>query len=135
MCAEYQRLQEEAREVDREIHELQENARVSSASELAALERRLDELSIKRGSLTKAMILLRSVNDSEFRDQQRRFIRQLPHKYHAHGTRRKVIHWPGGVDVTLNVTYFHRQTDPAKASRKTLALMYRSVPCVPSGSG
>jgi hypothetical protein len=118
MCGEYQRLQEEAREVDREIRELQENARVSSASELAALERRLDELSIKSSSLTKAMILLRSVNDSEFRDQQRRFIRQLPHKYHSHGTRRKKIHLPGGVDVTLNVTYFHRQKDPAKASRK-----------------
>lgn len=118
MCGEYQRLQEEAREVDREIRELQENARVSSASELAALERRLDELSIKSSSLTKAMILLRSVNDSEFRDQQRRFIRQLPHKYHAHGARRKRIHLPGQVDVILNVTYFHRQKDPAKASRK-----------------
>ena len=119
MCAEYQRLQEVASEVDREIRELQDNARVRSASELAALERRLDELSIKRGSLTKAMILLRSVNDSEFRDQQRRFIRQLPHKYHAHGTRRKTIHWPGGVDVILNVTYCHRQKDPAKASQKS----------------
>lgn len=118
MCVEYQRLQEAASEVDREFGVLQENARVSSASELAALERRLDELSIKRSSLTKAMILLRSVNDSEFREQQRRFIRQLPHKYHSHGTRRKVIHLPGGVDVILNVTYFHRQKDPAKASQK-----------------
>ena len=118
MCVEYQRLQEEAREVDREIRELQDKARVTSASELAALERRLDELSIKRNSLTKARILLRSVDTCEFRDQQRRFIRQWPHKYHAHGTRRKVVHLPGGVDVTLNVTYFHRQKDPAKASRK-----------------
>ena len=42
MCAEYQRLQEAARDVDREIRELQENARVCSASELAALEGRLD---------------------------------------------------------------------------------------------
>ncbi len=95
---------------------MQENARVGSASELAAMERRLDELSIKRSSLAKALILLRSVNGSEFRDQQRRFIRQLPHKYHAHGTRRKRVHLPGRVDVTLNVTYFHRQKD-SKASR------------------
>jgi hypothetical protein len=118
MGGEYQRLQEVARVVDREIRELQDKARVTSASELAALERRLDELSIKRNSLTKALILLGSVDTCEFRDQQRRFIRQLPHTYHSHGTRRKVVHLPGGVDVTLNVTYFHRQKDPAKALRK-----------------
>jgi hypothetical protein len=118
MCGEYQRLQEAAREVDQKIRELQENCQVSSASELAALERRVDELSIKSRSLTKAMILLRSVNDCEFREQQRRFIRQLPHRYHAHGTRRKTIHLPGQVDVILHVTYFHRQKDPAKASQK-----------------
>lgn len=32
--------------------------------------------------------------------------RELPYKYHAHGTRRKVIHLPGGDDVILNLTYF-----------------------------
>jgi hypothetical protein len=135
MCAEYQRLQEAARDVDREIRELQENARVRSAAELAALERRLDELSIKRGSLTKAMILLRSVNGSEFRDQQRQFIRQLPHKYHSHGTRPKVIHWPGGVDLTLNVTYFHRQKDPAKASQKPQRGLFAALMLLGIASG
>ena len=118
MCEEYQRLQEAAREVDQKIHELQETCRVSSASELAAIERRLDELSVKRGSLAKAMILVQSIDTSDFREQQRQFIRGLPHKYHSHGPRRKVVHLPGGVDVTLNVTYFHRQKDAAGASRK-----------------
>jgi len=71
-----------------------------SASELSVMERRLDELVVKRGSLAKAVIQLRSVNSDGFREQQRRFIRSLPQKYHSHGTRRKVVHLSGGVDVT-----------------------------------
>ena len=118
MSAEYQRLRDAARDVDRQIQELEEETSVGSAAELAATERRLDELVVKRGSLTKALILLRSVNSEEFREQQRQFVRSLPQKYHSHGTRQKVVHLPGRVDVTLKVTYFHRQKDPAKAPRK-----------------
>ena len=118
MSEEYQRLQDAARDVDREIAELQQNCRVHSAAEVAVVEGRLDELSVKRGSLAKAMILLQSVSDPEFQQQQKEFIRQLPEKYHAHGVRRKVVHLPGGVDVTLHVTYYHRQKDEARASRK-----------------
>ena len=40
MDSEYQRLQDMAREVDREILELEQNSEVSSAAELAAMERR-----------------------------------------------------------------------------------------------
>ena len=58
MSEEYQRLQEEATAVDCEIQEIQESCRVSSAAELAALERRLDFLTVRRASLTKAMVLL-----------------------------------------------------------------------------
>lgn len=118
MSEEYQRLQDAARDVDCEIAELEKNHRVNSAAQLAAMECRLNELAVRRGSLAKAMILLRSVDEPEFRQQQKEFIRQLSHRSHAHGTRRKVLHLPGGVDVTLSVTYFHRQKDPAKASRK-----------------
>ena len=118
MSEEYQRLRDAARDVDREIAELEKNHRVHSAAELAALEQRLDELAVKRSSMAKAMILLQSVNDPEFQQQQKGLIRQLPHKYHSHGLRRKVVHLPGGVDVTLHVTYYHRQKDAAKASCK-----------------
>lgn len=59
METEYQPLQDAAREIDREIAELEQSHCVSSAVELAAIERRLDELSVKRISLAKAMILWR----------------------------------------------------------------------------
>lgn len=118
MSAEYQRLQEAAREVDRQICELEETGVFTSAADLAAMEQRLDELSVKRSSLAKAEMLLRTVNSVEFQERQREFIRRLPHKYHSHGPRRKVVHLPGGIDVSLSVTYFHRQKDPTKASRK-----------------
>lgn len=118
MSEEYQRLQEAARDVEREITELEQNHGVDSAAELAALERQLDVLAVKRSSLTKAMILLRSVKTPQFQQKQKEFIRQLPHKYHSQGPRRKVVHLPSGVTVTLNITYYHRQKDPAKASQK-----------------
>jgi hypothetical protein len=53
------------------------------------MERRLDILSVKRSSLTKAMILLRSISDPQFQQTQKEFVRQLPHKYHSHGPRRR----------------------------------------------
>ncbi len=112
------RLRDASREVDREIGELEERQQVNSAAELAAIERRLDELTFKRGSLAKGLVLLRSVASPQLRKKLQEFIEQLPHKYHSHGTRPKVVHLPGGVDVTLSVTYFPRQKDPAKASRK-----------------
>ena len=118
MSEEYQRLQDAARDVEREIADLEQNHRVNSAAELAAIERQLDILAVQRSSLTKAMILLRSVNNPLFQQKQKEFVRQLPHKYHSQGPRRKVVHLPGGVTVTLNITYYHRQKDPAKASQK-----------------
>ncbi len=66
MSEQYQRLQEAARDVEREIADLEQNHRVNSAAELAAVERRLDILAVQRSSLTKAMILLRSVNNPQF---------------------------------------------------------------------
>lgn len=54
----YRRLQDAARDIDREIAEMERSHRVNSAAELAAIEGTLDELSAKRNSLAKAKILL-----------------------------------------------------------------------------
>ena len=66
MSEEYQRLQEAASAVESEIRELEQNHSISSAADLAALERQLDFLAVKRSSLTKALILLRCVNNPQF---------------------------------------------------------------------
>jgi hypothetical protein len=63
---ELERLQDEATAVDCEIQEIQESCRVGSAAERPALERRLDFLTVKRASLTKAMVLVSSVDDAVF---------------------------------------------------------------------
>ena len=119
MSEEYQRLQEAASAVEREIRELEQNHSISSAAELAALERRLDLLAVTRSSLSKALILLRCVNNPQFQQKQKELIRQLPHKYHSQGARQRVVQLPDGITVTLSITYYHRQKDPAKASQKT----------------
>lgn len=135
MSEEYQRLLDAARDVEREIAELEQHHRVNSAAELAALERRLDILAVKRSSLSKALILLHSVNVPEFQQQQKEFVRRLPHKYYSQGPRRKVVHLPGGVDVTLNITYYHRQKDPAKASQKPKRGLYPALMLLSISSG
>ena len=112
-------MQEAASAVEREIRELEQNHSISSAAELAALERRLDLLAVTRSSLSKALILLRCVNNPRFQQKQKELIRQLPHKYHSQGARQRVVQLPGGITVTLGITYYHRQKDPAKASQKT----------------
>jgi len=119
MSEEYQRLQEAASAVEREIRELEQNHSISSAAELAALERRLDLRAVTRSSLSKALILLRCVNNPRFQQKQKELIRQLPHKYHSQGARQRVVQLPDGITVTLSITDYHRQKDPAKASQKT----------------
>jgi hypothetical protein len=118
MSEEYQRLQDEATAVDCKIREIQENCRVGSAAELAAIEEQLGELAIRRASLAKAMILLASVDDPAFAEKQRAFVGRLPHRYHSQGSRPKVIEFPGGVRATVRIPYFHRQKDPAKVAAK-----------------
>ena len=127
MNAEYQRLHDAARDVEEEIRELQENGRVGSAAELAALERDLDSLSVRLSSLTKAMILLRCTESQDLREQEHGFVASLPHKYHSQGGRRKVVRLPGGVQVTLNVRYFHRQKDPSKVLKKPQRGMFPAL--------
>jgi hypothetical protein len=77
MSEEYQRLQDEATAVDCEMQEIQESCRVGSAEDLAILERRLDFLAVKRASLTKAMVLLSSVDDATFAEKQRAGVGRL----------------------------------------------------------
>ena len=118
MSEEYQRLQDEATAVDCEMQEIQESCRVGSAAELAGLERRLDFLTVRRASLTKAMVLLVPVEDAAFAEKQRAFVGRLPHRYHSQGPRQKIVNFPAGVHVTLNILYFHRQKDQARAAAK-----------------
>ena len=101
MSREYQRLHEEATAVDWEIQELQGSCRVRSAAELATLERRLDCLTVKRASLTKAMILLSSAEHPAFADEQRAFVSQLPHRYHSQGTRQKIVSFRQACDFRV----------------------------------
>jgi hypothetical protein len=127
MSGEYQRLQEAGSASESEIRELEQNHSIISAADLTALERRLDLPAMKRSSLTKAMILHRSVNNPQFQQKQKDLVRHLPHKYHSQGLRRKVVQLPGGVTVTLKITCFHRQKDPAKASQKPERGLYPAL--------
>jgi hypothetical protein len=118
MNAEYQRLENEARAVERQIQEIVEMRIVTSAAEHAQLERELAELHTRLRSLRHALVLLRSVNSSRLRESERRFVRALPQKFHSQGVRHKTVDLPGGVSVTLHVTYYHRSRTPQNVAQK-----------------
>jgi len=40
--------------------------------------------------------------------REREFLKALPQKWHSQGIRKKAIHLPGQVTVSLSVTYCHR---------------------------
>ena len=124
MNAEYQRLESEARDVERRIQDLVETRVVTSAAEHAQVERELAELHTKLRSLRHGLLLIRSVNSSSLRNSERRFVQALPQKFHSQGVRHKTVELPGGVTVTLSVTYYHRCRSPQQAAQKARRGMF-----------
>lgn len=124
MNVEYQRLEAEASGVERQIQELTESRIVTSAAEHSQGERELSELYIRLRSLRHGMLLIRSVNSRQMREAQRRFVEALPHKFYSQGVRRKTVELPGGITVTLQITYYHRSTDPVNVRRKSRRGLY-----------
>ena len=112
MNAEYQRLQAEASDVERQMHDLTATVDLSSASGHAQFEQQISSLGRKLASLQHGLALVRAANSSQLRQREREFVRALPKKFHAQGTRKKTIHLPGDVWVTLSVTYYHRCQSP-----------------------
>jgi hypothetical protein len=126
MNAEYKRLESESREVDRQIQEFSKTL-ICTAAEHSRLERTLSELHIKLRSLRHAMLLIRSVNSDNMRKAERKFVAALPRKFHSQGTRRKTVELPGGVSVTLNITYYHRSKSPENVRRKGRRGLYPAL--------
>jgi hypothetical protein len=108
MNAEYQRLEAEASEVERQMRILSTTVELSSASGHAKFERQISDLGRKLASLRHGMALIQATDSSEMRRREREFVKALPKKFHSQGTRKKVVHLPGHVTVTLSVTYYHR---------------------------
>jgi hypothetical protein len=122
MNAEYQRLEAEASDLERQMRELATTVELSSATAHAKFEQQMSDLGRKLASVHHGMALLWAVNSSEMRQREREFIKALPKKFHSQGTREKVIHLPGGVVVSLSVTYYHRCQCPrvGKSDRRGL---------------
>jgi hypothetical protein len=127
MNAEYQRLEDEARDVDRQIREIAETRIVTSAVEQIQLERELSELHTKLRSLRHGMLLIRSVNSRKLREGERRFVKALAQRFHSQGVRNKTVELPGGVSVTLHLSYYHRSKCPEKAARKSRRGLYPAL--------
>ena len=112
MNAEYQRLEAEASDVERQIQDAVSGVKLLSAVDLAAFEKRIADLGRKLASLGLGMALIRSVESLEMKHREQEFVKALPKKFHSQGRRPKVLHLPGDVTVTLQITYYHRLKTP-----------------------
>jgi len=108
MNSEYQRLEAEASDVERQMRDLAATVDLRSAAGQTRFEQQLAELGRKLASLRHGLALIRTTNSAEMRKREREFVKGLPKKFHSQGTRDKIIDLPGGVTVTLSVTYYHR---------------------------
>lgn len=72
MNAEYQRLEAEARDVDEQMQQLTQNAKLLSAGEHACFEQKLLELNRKRAALQHGMALLKAVESPELKEREKR---------------------------------------------------------------
>ena len=124
MNAEYRRLKSEAIEVDLQIQKVTNTGVVTSPAEHVQVERQLAELHMKLKSLRHGMLLIRSTNSRKLRERERNFVKALPQKYYSQGRRNKTVELPGGVTVTLLITYWHCGTDPAKVRKKSRRGLY-----------
>jgi hypothetical protein len=117
MNTEYQRLEAETSDVERQMRNLAETAVLRSSVDHSKLEQQMAELGRKLASLRQGQALIRTANSPEMQQAEREFVKGLGHKFHSQGTRDKVIQLPGGVTVTLLITYYHRLKCPRKAQR------------------
>ena len=99
------------------MRNLAETGDLRSSADLTKFEQQVAELGRKLASLCQGQALIRAANSPELRQAEREFVKRLGQKFHSQGTRDKVIHLPGGVTVTLSVTYYHRCKRPRKAEQ------------------
>ena len=112
MNAEYQRLEAEASDVENQMRILADTIDLKSALDLAKFEKQIADLGRKLASLRLGMALIRRVDSMDMKKLEEEFVKGLPKKFHSQGTRKKVIHLPGDVTVTLLITYYHRLKTP-----------------------
>ncbi len=112
MNAEYQRLDVEAGEIEIQMRDLALTVELRSPLDHAKFEQQMASLGRKLASLHQGMALIRATDSEEMHNRERDFVKSLSKKFRSQGTRKKVIHLPEGVTVTLLVTYCHRCQTP-----------------------
>lgn len=113
MNAEYQRLEAAASEVSQRMADLSAGSALRSVADLVQVESRVFELGRTLASLRLGMALICAVGSEEFRRRERKFVEELPRRFHSQGTRTKKVVLPGGVTVELEVRYYHRKKNPS----------------------
>ena len=115
MNAEYQRLEAEAREVQRRIEELVGSAGRMAVSEYHKFESEMVRLHQRLAGLHQGMGLLKLAGSSKRQKQAAAVAKGQSKKFYSQGPRSKTVRLQGGVTVGLQVTYYHRSPCPESA--------------------
>ena len=115
MNAEYQRLEAEAREVQRRIEELVGSAGRMAVSEYHKFESEMVRLHQRLAGLHQGMGLLKLAGSSKRQKQAAAVAKGQSKKFYSQGPRSKTVRLQGGVTVRLQVTYYHRSPCPESA--------------------
>ena len=104
MNAEYQRLEAEAREVQRRIEELVGSAGRMAVSEYHKFESEMVRLHQRLAGLHQGMGLLKLAGSSKRQKQAAAVAKEQSKKFHSQGPRSKIVRLQGGVTDRLQVT-------------------------------
>lgn len=118
MNAEYQRLEAEASEVQKQIDELVKSCEQMAATDFQKFEAKVAELHQRLAGLRQAMGLLKLAGSAKMQAQAAKMAKSQSKTFHSQGTRPKTVQLTGGVKVTLHITYYHRFLNPEKAKNK-----------------
>ena len=108
MKAEYQRLEAEASEVQKQIDELVSSCGKMVAADFQKFEAEIARLHQRLAGLRQGMGLLELAGSAKMQAQAAKLAKSQPKTFHSQGTRPKTVQLTGGVTVTLNITYYHR---------------------------
>ena len=118
MNAEYQRLEAEASEVQKQIDELVRSCGQMVAADFQKFGAEMTRLHQRLAGLREGMGLLKLAGSAKMQAQAAKLAKSQPKTFHSQGPRPKTVQLTGGVTVTLHVTYYHRFQCPEKAKNK-----------------
>ena len=116
------RIGEIKNQIREALHELEEirnsKMKITSASELEAVERKIVSATDKLASLLTGMKIQQAVDSDDLKEQEKQLLESLPEDFKNQGRRRVEIQTSRGEPVAIEAAYFSRKKKSQHRKRK-----------------